>query len=141
MIVFFLVKRWIGLNGKSYSSKRENCFYICYHYSRTFWGPEVWVYLYIIHCTKMKFSVKAFLSKSDQIRRFLRIWSHLLKKSLMKNFIFRAVSGNFNILLHQIKLNLRCRFRKLIFTLIYINIYLKVRSNFSTKGTSNRVHF
>ena len=29
--------------------------------------------------------------KCDQIRRNLRIWSHLLKKSLMKNFIFCAV--------------------------------------------------
>ena len=30
---------------------------------------------------KMKFSIKDFVSKCDQIRRFLRIWSHLLKKS------------------------------------------------------------
>ena len=37
---------------------------------------------------KMKFSIKDFLSKCDQIRSFLRIWSYLLKKSLMKNFIF-----------------------------------------------------
>ena len=41
---------------------------------------------------KMKFSVKDFFSKCDQIRRKLRIWSHLLKKSLMENFIFCAVS-------------------------------------------------
>ena len=40
---------------------------------------------------KMKFSIKDFLSKCDQIRSFLRIWSHLLKKSLMKNFMFYAV--------------------------------------------------
>ena len=39
----------------------------------------------------MKFSNKGFVSKCDQIRIFLRIWSHLLKKSLMKNFIFCAV--------------------------------------------------
>ena len=37
---------------------------------------------------KIKFSVKDFLSKCDQIRSFLRIWLHLLKKSLMENFIF-----------------------------------------------------
>ena len=36
----------------------------------------------------MKFSIEDFLSKCDQIRRKLRIWSHLLKKSLMENFIF-----------------------------------------------------
>ena len=40
---------------------------------------------------KMKFSVKDFFSKCDQIRRKLRIWSHLLKKSLKENFIFLAV--------------------------------------------------
>ena len=44
-------------------------------------------------CTsqKMKFSIKDFFSKYDQIRSFLRIWSHLLKKSFMENFIFCAV--------------------------------------------------
>ena len=39
----------------------------------------------------MKFSIKDFFSKCNQIRSFLRIWSHLLKKSLMENFIFYAV--------------------------------------------------
>ena len=49
-------------------------------------------FLSFIHCAIMKFSVKDFFSKCDQIRRKLRIWSHLLKKSLMENFIFSAVS-------------------------------------------------
>ena len=40
---------------------------------------------------KMKFSIKDFFDKCDQIVSFLRILSHLLKKSLMKNFIFCAV--------------------------------------------------
>ena len=35
----------------------------------------------------MKFSIKDFFSKYDQIS----IWSHLLNKSLMENFIFCAV--------------------------------------------------
>ena len=41
-------------------------------------------------CTaqKIKFSIKDLFSKCDQIRRKLRIWSHLLNKSLMENFIF-----------------------------------------------------
>ena len=39
----------------------------------------------------MKFSIKDLFSKCDQIRRFLRIWSHLLKKLLMENFIFCSV--------------------------------------------------
>ena len=41
---------------------------------------------------KMKFSIKDFFSKCDQIRILLRIWSHLLKKALMENFNFCAVS-------------------------------------------------
>ena len=40
---------------------------------------------------KMKFSIKDFFSTCDKIRRFLWIWSHLLKKSLMENFIFCVV--------------------------------------------------
>ena len=39
----------------------------------------------------MKFSVKDFFNKCDQIRSFLQMWSYLLKKSLMENFIFCAV--------------------------------------------------
>ena len=37
---------------------------------------------------KMKFTIKDFFSKCDRICSFLRIWSNLLKKSLMENFIF-----------------------------------------------------
>ena len=43
------------------------------------------------HCIKMNFSIKDFFSKCDQIHSFQRIWSHLLKKFLMENFIFCAV--------------------------------------------------
>ena len=39
----------------------------------------------------MKFSIKDFFSKYDQIR--MRIWSYLLKKSLMENFIFLCSGG------------------------------------------------
>ena len=41
-----------------------------------------------ITAQKMKFSIKDFFSKCDQIRRKLWICSHLLKKSLMENYIF-----------------------------------------------------
>ena len=41
----------------------------------------------------MKFSIKDFFSKIDQIRWKMRIWSHLLKKSLMQNFVFCAVKN------------------------------------------------
>ena len=43
---------------------------------------------------KMKFSITDFFSKGEQIRRFLRIWSHLLKKSVMENFIFLPIENN-----------------------------------------------
>ena len=45
----------------------------------------------IYNAQKMKFSIKNFFIKCDQILRKLRIWSHLLKKSLMENFFFCAV--------------------------------------------------
>ena len=39
----------------------------------------------------MKFSIKDFFCKCDQIPSFLRIWSHLLNKSLIENSVFCAV--------------------------------------------------
>ena len=48
---------------------------------------------------KMKFSIKDFFSKCDQIRSFLGIWSYLLKKSLMKNVIFFVVFSENSYLL------------------------------------------
>ena len=53
----------------------------------------------------MKFCIKNFINKCDQIRKKLRIWSHLLKKSLMKNFIFCA--GIENHLIKDRSLGLR----------------------------------
>ena len=43
-----------------------------------------------IFTAQKKFSIKYFFSKWDQIHSFLRIWSHLLKKSFMKSFTFCA---------------------------------------------------
>ena len=39
----------------------------------------------------MKFYIEDFFGKYDQICSFLWIWSQLLKKSLIENFIFCAV--------------------------------------------------
>ena len=39
---------------------------------------------------KKKFTIKDFFSNCDQNRSFQRVWSHLLKKSLIENFIFCA---------------------------------------------------
>ena len=46
---------------------------------------------------KMKFSIKDFFGKCDQIRSFLPIWSHILKNSLMKNLILYGVKQNDSI--------------------------------------------
>ena len=56
----------------------------------------------------MRFSIDDFLSKGDQIRRKLRVWSHLLKKSIMENFILRHVKLKtvISFILVFIKLNL-----------------------------------
>ena len=40
---------------------------------------------------KMKFFIKGFFSKCDQIRRKLRIWSYFLKKFLMETLFFVQV--------------------------------------------------
>ena len=48
---------------------------------------------------KWSYPLKDFFSKCDQIRSFLGIWSHLLKKSLMENFIFCGVYVDFGNLM------------------------------------------
>ena len=63
----------------------------CY---RQFFSHDCIYFISFINQTlhkKMKFSVKDFFRKCDQIRRKLQIWSHLLKKFLMENFIFCVV--------------------------------------------------
>ena len=45
----------------------------------------------------IKVYTKGFFSNCDQIRSFLWIWSHLLRKSLMENFIFCAVQAVWTI--------------------------------------------
>ena len=47
------------------------------------------MYLFALH-KKLSFPWRISQYR-DQIRRFLQIWSHLLKKSVMENFIFCAV--------------------------------------------------
>ena len=62
-----------------------------------FFASFCWLWDYWLEnltAPKMKFPIKDFFSKCDQIRRKLWIWWHLLKKSLMEKFIFCAVSGN-----------------------------------------------
>ena len=51
------------------------------------------LYSYPQNVVKPKFFIKNFFSKCDQIRKKMRIWSDLLKKSLMTNFIFLCSAG------------------------------------------------
>ena len=46
---------------------------------------------YFSTAQKIKFPIKDFFSKCDQIHSFLRMWRHLPKKSLTENFISCAV--------------------------------------------------
>ena len=70
----------------------------------------------------MQFSIKDFLSKCNQIRWELRIWSHLLKKSLMENFILCAV----NIQLNLSSLYKACIYLALVKTLFQNNCFFSI---------------
>ena len=49
---------------------------------------------------KIKFSIKHFFSKYDQIRGKMLIWSHLLNKSLMENFYFLCSDSHIKALMN-----------------------------------------
>ena len=71
----------------------------------TFFVKDGLNYIVLITTQKIKSSIKDFFSKGNQIRRKLQIWSNLLKKSLMENFIFWAVY--FTIFLVYVFMHLR----------------------------------
>ena len=76
--------------------------------------------LRIFTAQKMKFSIKDFFSKCEQIRSFLRNNSHLLKKSLLANFIFCAVLVTFNKEILSEKTHFLCSVRMLLFLFSHI---------------------
>ena len=67
----------------------------------------------------MKFSIKNFSSKCDQILRNLRIWSHLLEKSLMENLCI----VNLCYVMHQ------NTFRTLTYSELYLFRYTEAFSS------------
>ena len=79
------------------------------------WCCDYYYLSCLVICTaqKMKLSVKEFFSKYEQILRKLRIWSHLLKKSLLENFIFVQC---WLILQHKTITILRDIYRKIVWT-------------------------
>ena len=77
--IYFLDLLWV----------RYNCFIIVGYVWQILWrgSPHPWA----APKKPILNRVKDFFSKYDQIRRKLWIWSYLLKKSLMENFVFSAV--------------------------------------------------
>ena len=81
------VNHKVGENERSAKPKLEVLFYWCSScVPQNKWSTRK------VTAQKMKFSIQDFFSKCDQIHRKLRIWPHLLKKSLIENFIVCAVS-------------------------------------------------
>ena len=78
----------------------------------------------------MNFSIKDFFSKCDQICRKLRIWSHLLKKSLMANFIFYAV---FHVIVILARASSCTAWKVSVSGVILVRIFL--HSDWIRKGT------
>ena len=76
---------------------------------------------------KKKFSTKDFFNKCDQIRSFLRIWSHLLKKYLMENFAFYAVLSTLN----SIRIKNVDKFKILMSTCLLQNFMSNRKSRYS----------
>ena len=64
-----------------------------------------WVFNASLNAQKMKVFIKDFFSKCDQIHTKLRIWSHLLMKSLMENVIFCVESALFSCIVLCVYLN------------------------------------
>ena len=96
---------------------------------------------------KMKFSIKAFFSKCDQIRRKQLIWSHLLKKSL----IFCAVSSFTLTAVFENGENLSCLFSFcsiffFFFVFFYVNekqktCFFKHFSRYLPIHKENRIYY
>ena len=89
----FLLKLQVGLQFESKGNMSQIFSYKFYEYFKNrLWKENVWVagfvFLEKYIAQKMKFPFRDLFSKYNQIRSFLRIWPHLLNKTLMENFIF-----------------------------------------------------
>ena len=81
--------RWSYLLSDVYIERKESAHLIIF---MQFQFCRTDIKLNNTHCTKNEVSIKDFFSKCGQISRKLRIWSCLLKISLMEKFIFCAVT-------------------------------------------------
>ena len=98
------LKQFVGNLATNYFSGFDHCVGLNNIRIYMIMSSLLMVCLRNTHCTKMKFFIKDFFSKCDQIRSFLRIWSHLLKKSSMQNFIFCVVNKQSKHVLKNIEL-------------------------------------
>ena len=73
----------------------------------------------------MKFSITNFFGKCDQIRRKLRIWSHLLKNPIMENFIFSVLQSTSTQITFYINYTVWNQFIIEILAVFYIQIWFK----------------
>ena len=82
----------------------------------------------------MKFLIKGFFNKCDQIRTFLQIWSHLLKKILNAKILFCVVSNSMN--------GKCCKYLALTSAPSYLLIYFgsRVVSYLTTARYVNEIH-
>ena len=94
--------------------------------------------LFLITAQKMKFSIKDLFSKCDQILSFQRIWSHLLKKSLMENFIFCAVNVLWFGLVQNIWLGIVIS-HQLVLDLLSLAYYWVVGNCYTVEGNREKL--
>ena len=99
-IDWFLYECNTGINRSNTSSRKSSRFIAGKKYDICFCNAET------VTAQKMKFSIKDLFSKCHQIRRRLRIWSHLLNKALMKNVIFFVQCCYYIIYLFTISLSI-----------------------------------
>ena len=88
---------------------------------------------------KMKFSIKDLVIKCDDICGFVRIRTHLLKKSFMENFFFKVYPSK--ILVSLLRISLLCTYgQKQLPEVFYKKGVLKNFSQF-TGNTCSRLSF
>ena len=107
---------------------------------------DITLNLYILAQSKdislHKFSITDFFSKCDQICRNLQIWSHLLKKPVMENFIFLC-SVFLSLLLGDVlQISMGSNMTNDLFLLrtFWLSFMLSLLSNFRPKRTLKWFH-
>ena len=91
-LIFVTLSKWWQILNENFQRNWS----VTGQYIILFWCFPLICIIYMIYkglfrthtVQKIKFSIKNFFRKCYQIRSFLRIWSHLLRKAVPENFIF-----------------------------------------------------